>query len=103
MEPQARIAAKVKHAREVEGFMQRLGWSVAVLGLIGVGVFAVLWGLGDLNTEQAISLILGTCLATILSGTTAYGSGTNVGLGAERLELAARAASPQPDEGPASR
>jgi uncharacterized membrane protein len=98
MEPDARIAAKVEHAREVEGFMRRLGWSVAVLGLAGVGVFAVLWALGDLNSEQAISLILGTCLATILSGTTAYGSGTNVGLGAERLELAARAASPQPED-----
>ncbi len=103
MEPDARIAAKVEHAREVEGFMRRLGWSVAVLGLAGVAVFAVLWGLGDLSTEQAISLILGTCLATILSGTTAYGSGTNVGLGAERLEIAARAAVPDPNEGPADR
>ena len=103
MEPQARIAAKVEHAREVEGFRRRLGWSVAVLGLVGVGVFAVLWGLGDLNSEQAISLILGTCLATILSGTTAYGSGTNVGLGAERLEIAARGGVPDPDEDPAER
>ncbi|HTZ24478.1 MAG TPA: hypothetical protein VMC83_10845 [Streptosporangiaceae bacterium] len=103
MEPDARIAAKVEHAREVEGFMRRLGWSVAVLGLVGVGVFAVLWALGDLTTEQAISLILGTCLATILSGTTAYGSGINVGLGAERLEIAARGGVPDPHEGPAQR
>jgi len=102
MEPQARITAKVEHAREVEGFLRRLGWSVAVLGVIGVAVYGVLWGLGDLSTEQAISLILGTCLATILSGATAYGSGTNVGLGAERLELAARAA-PSEDERPAQR
>jgi hypothetical protein len=103
MEPQASITAKVKHAREVEGFLERLGWSVAVLGIIGVALYAVLWGLGDLNTDQAISLILGTCLATILSGATAYGSGTNVGLGAERLELAARGALPEQDEGPAQR
>ena len=101
MEPQARIAAKVEHAREVEGFLRRLGWSVAVLGLVGVAVFAVLWALGDLSAEQAISLILGTCLATILSGATAYGSGTNVGLGAERLEIAARGALPEAGEGPA--
>jgi hypothetical protein len=103
MEPQARIAAKVEHAREVEGFLVRLGWAVAALGLLGVVVYAVLWGLGDLGTDQAISLILGTCLATILSGATAYGSGTNVGLGAERLEIAARAAAPEQDERPAQR
>ena len=103
MESQARITAKVEHAREVEGFLLRLGWSVAVLGLAGVAVYAVLWGLGDLNTDQAISLILGTCLATILSGATAYGSGTNVGLGAERLEIAARGALPRQDEDPAQR
>src|ERR1700733_14972292 len=102
MDPQARITAKVEHAREVEGFLLRLSGGGGVLGLIGVVVYAVLWGLGDLSTEQAISLILGTCLATILSGATAYGSGTNVGLGAERLELAARAA-PSEDERPAQR
>ena len=43
MDPQARITAKVEHARQVEGFLLRLGWSVAVLGLIGVAVYAVLW------------------------------------------------------------
>jgi hypothetical protein len=100
MEPQARIAAKVEHAREVEDVMVRLGYSVAVLGLAGVAVFAVLWAIGDLKTDQAISLILGTCLATILSGATAYGSGVNVGLGAERLEIAARSAAPPPTEDP---
>jgi len=103
MESQARITTKVEHAREVEGFLLRLGWSVAVLGLVGVAVYAVLWGLGELNIDQAISLILGTCLATILSGATAYGSGTNVGLGAERLEIAARGALPRQDEDPAQR
>ena len=82
--------------------LQRLGWSVGVLGLAGVAIFAVLWAIGDLDIEQAISLILGTCLATILSGATAYGSGVNVGLGAERLELAARSAVPPSAEGPSS-
>ena len=102
MERTARITAKVEHAREVEQILQRLGWSVAVLGLVGVAIFAVLWAIGDLNIEQAISLILGTCLATILSGATAYGSGVNVGLGAERLDLAARSAVPPSAEGPSS-
>ncbi len=101
MEPQARITAKIEHAREVEGILQWIGWSVAVLGLIGVTAFAVLWAIGDLNVEQAVSLILGTCLAAILSGATAYGSGVNVGLGAERLDIAARGVSPGRAEGPA--
>ncbi len=99
MESQVRIAAKVKHARKIEGVLQWLGWSVAALGAFGVTVFAVGWAVGDLHGEQAISLILGTCLATILSGATAYGSGTNVGLGAERLEIAARAAVPEQEDG----
>jgi hypothetical protein len=94
MEREARITAKVEHARGVERILQLLGWSVAVLGLAGVIVFTILWTLGDLNAEQGISLILGTSLATVLSGATAYGSGVNVGLGAERLELAAKAAAP---------
>jgi hypothetical protein len=101
MERQAVIAAKVEHAREVERVLLRLGWSVAALGLAGVAVFAVAWAAGDLDAEQAVGLILGTCLATILSGATAYGAGINIGLGAERLDLAARDAIP-PAGDPAS-
>jgi Flp pilus assembly protein TadB len=100
MDPQARITAMVERARKVEGILLRVGWSVAVLGLAGVAVFSVMWATGDLNAEQAVSLILGTCLASILSGATAYGSGVNLGLGAERLELAARDAAPPRAEDP---
>ncbi len=86
---QARIAAKVEQARRVERALLWLGWSVAVLGITGVAAFSALWAIGDLNAQQAVGAILGTALGTILSGASAYGSGTNVGLGAERLELAA--------------
>jgi hypothetical protein len=92
MDRHDRISAKVAHARTVENVLLWLGWSVAVLGVIGVAVFAALWAVGELSLDQGISLILGTALATILSGATAYGSGVNVGLGAERLELAASGA-----------
>jgi len=101
MERQARIAAKVEHARVVERYLQWLGWSVAVLGVLGVIAFAVLWADGSLGMNQAVSLILGTALAAILSGATAFGAGVSVGLGAERLELAALAARPARDAGPA--
>src|ERR1700683_3343044 len=100
MDPQARITAMVERARKVEGILLWVGWSVAVLGLAGVAVFSVMWATGDLNAEQAVSLILGTCLASILSGATAYGSGVNLGLRAERLELAARDAAPPRTEDP---
>jgi len=100
MEPGSRVAAKVKHARQVEVVLQWLGWSVIVLGIAGVAAFSVLLVLGDINVEQATSLILGTALASILSGATAYGSGVNVGLGAERLDLAARAAGTAARAGP---
>jgi hypothetical protein len=92
MERQDRISAKVAHARQVGGFLQWTGWSVGALGVAGVVVFIALWVVGELDIDQGISLILGTALATILSGATAYGSGVNVGLGAERLELAAESA-----------
>jgi hypothetical protein len=91
MKRQALISAKVEHAREVERVLQRLGWAVAVLGAAGVITFTMLWIVGQIGPDQGISLILGTSLATVLSGATAYGSGVNVGLGAERLDLAARA------------
>jgi hypothetical protein len=96
MGKQGTISAKVEHARRVETVLQWLGWLIAVVGLAGMAVFTVFWAAGDLNAEQGVSLVLGTTLATVLSGATAYGAGVNVGLGAERLELAARAAGIRP-------
>ena len=103
MEQQSTISAKVEHARQVETVLQWLGWLVAAVGVAGMAVFTVLWAAGDLNSEQGVSLVLGTTLATVLSGVTAYGTGVNVGLGAERLQLAARGAgiSPAPRGKPA--
>jgi hypothetical protein len=89
MERQDRISVKVEHALEVERVLRWLGWSVGALGIIGVVGFIILWVIGELDVDQGISLILGTALATILSGATAYGSGVNVGLGAVRLDIAA--------------
>ena len=81
-------AERIAHAHRVERALQALGWLVAVIGVIGALVFGVFWILGDLSAEQAVSLILGTTLATILSGASAYGAGVNVGLGADRLAIA---------------
>ena len=93
---QETIPAKVRHARQVEKVLCWLGWLVAVVGAAGAVVFAAFWAAGDLSAEQGVSLVLGTMLATVLSGATAYGAGVNIMLGAERLQLAARAAGVSP-------
>jgi hypothetical protein len=72
--------------------MLLLGWTVAALDVIGVVAFSVLWAAGELDAEQAVGAILGTALATILLDVTGCGSGVDVGLGAERLELAMKGA-----------
>jgi hypothetical protein len=82
------MSDRVERAHRVEQVLQALGWVVAAVGLIGAAVFVFFWIAGDLSSEQAVSLILGTTLATILSGATAYGAGVNVGLSADRLSLA---------------
>ena len=85
---QAGATGNVEHARKVGHVLQWLGWSVICLGVVGIAAFAVLWAIGEVDAEQALGLILGTALASILSGAAAYGSGVNVGMGAERLNLA---------------
>lgn len=101
MERRTVINGKVEHARKVERVLQWLGWGVACLGIAAIVVFSVFWAAGDLDVEQALSLLIGTALASILSGSTVYGAGVNVGLGAERLNLAVRDAD-QPQAGEAS-
>ena len=91
MGDQETISAKIEHARQVEKVLRWLGWLVAAVGAAGMAVFTAFWAGGDLNAEQGVSLVLGTTLATVLSGVAAYGAGVNIGLGAERLQLAARA------------
>lgn len=86
------IERRLEHARRIEVILQRLGWFVAMIGVVGIGVFIGFWIADELSAEQAVSLVLGTMLATVLSGASAYGAGVNIGLGAARLEIAARSA-----------
>jgi len=85
------IDERLADAHRIERLLRGLGWFVAAIGVVGMGVFVGFWIAGELNAEQAISLVLGTMLATVLSGASAYGSGVNIGLGAARLRLAADA------------
>lgn len=92
------ITGMVEHARKVGHVLRWLGWSLICLGVVGIVAFSVLWAIGEVDVEQALGLILGTALASILSGAAAYGSGVNVGLGAERLNLAVATADHLPRE-----
>ncbi len=92
-----RYRFEIDHARQVERALQWLGWSVAVLATVSLIGFVALWMAGRLTGGQAAGASLGTIIGSILSGATAYGSGVNVGLGAERLELAASLAGDLPD------
>ncbi|MFN8131522.1 MAG: hypothetical protein U0R70_08240 [Solirubrobacteraceae bacterium] len=82
------VEGKIEHARTVERALTRLGWSVVVIGSLGIAGIAVFLAIGEIDIEQALGTALGTVLASILSGAAAYGSGVNIGLGAERLALA---------------
>jgi hypothetical protein len=84
-----RYRLEIDHARSVERMLQLLGWSVAVLATMSLVGFVALWMAGRLTGGQAVGASLATIVGSILSGASAYGSGVNVGLGAERLELAA--------------
>jgi len=92
MEDQPGVLARIERARQVENVLYWVGWLVAAVGVAGMAVFSAFWVAGDLDAEQGVTLVLGTTLATVLSGVTAYGAGVNIGLGAERLRIAARAA-----------
>jgi hypothetical protein len=97
-EPAAvRYGLKIDHARHVERVLQWLGWTVAVLATTSLVGFTGLWMAGRLTGGQAVGASLGTIVGSILSGATAYGSGVSVGLGAERLEVAANLARDLPD------
>ena len=91
------IRKKVAAARGVERSLTFIGWIVLVIGVIGMVATVVMWIAGQIDIDQAVALLLGTILGSILSGAAAYGSGVNVGLGAERLALALRAAAPDSD------
>lgn len=94
-----RIREKVQRAREVEVVLHRLGWAVLAIGVCALVGITVLLVAGELDLEKALAAYLSTALGSILAGATAYGAGTNVGLGAERLELALP---PADTEGPPS-
>lgn len=80
------VQGRITHALKVERTLLALGWLVAV-----VGVLAIAWEIGSAvlgytSWTRAGLSSFGILAATVLSGATAYGSGTNIGLAAMRLQ-----------------
>jgi predicted anti-sigma-YlaC factor YlaD len=82
-----RYDERVAQGFRVERLLTWLGWAVLVLGGAGLALILVLLIAGNIGVDEALAAALGTSLATILSGATAYGAGTAVGLAAARLEI----------------
>ena len=86
MSPDERDRYRVARARSVARLMRRLGWVSLAVGVTAlVGIVALL-AVGDLDGEEALLVVTGTVLATMVSGAATYGSGMNLTLSASRLD-----------------
>ncbi|HRY10816.1 MAG: hypothetical protein H6526_00085 [Actinobacteria bacterium] len=85
--PQDDLHGRMERAFAAERLLTKLGWLMLALGFIGILVVTAQLVLGSLSWQRAAAGVLGILAATVLSGATAYGAGTNVGLGAVNLKL----------------
>lgn len=80
------VEARIAHAFKVERVLTWLGWTVAVVGVLAIAGEVGSAIAGATSWSRAVVTSFGILAATVLSGATAYGSGTNVGLAAARLQ-----------------
>ncbi|MEZ5185765.1 MAG: hypothetical protein R2720_08470 [Candidatus Nanopelagicales bacterium] len=85
--PEDDLHARVERAFTAERLLTKLGWLMLALGVIGIVVVVAQLALGNTSWQRAAAGVLGIVAATVLSGATAYGAGTNVGLSAVNLKL----------------
>jgi hypothetical protein len=79
---------RVAHARLVAGRMMWLGWFVLVVGVLAIGTVAVLWAVGEVGFDEAVTEVSALLLGTVLTGVATYGTALNLLINADRLELA---------------
>jgi len=84
-------AAKAAHGRRTAEWMLRLGWVVLAIGVLALLGTILFWATGDLNEEDALRNLSAVLLGTILTGAATYGTGVNLSMNADRLDLALRA------------
>lgn len=68
----------------------RLGWVVLALGVVAIVATLVLWATGDVSADETIRNLSAVLLGTILTGAATYGTGLNLSMNADRLDLALR-------------
>jgi len=80
--------AKAAHARRVGARMMNLGWGVLVVGVLAMVATVVLWIAGETAFDEAFTEFSALLLGTVLTGVATYGTGLNLTMNADRLELA---------------
>lgn len=81
------VRAKAAHARRVASRMMTLGWFVLAAGMLAMLVTVGEWLLGDVAFGTAATEFSALLLGTVLTGVATYGTGLNLSMNADRLEL----------------
>jgi len=79
---------KAAHARRVGARMMQLGWAVLAFGVLAMLGTVVLWLVGETGLDEAATEFAALLLGTVLTGVATYGTGLNLTMNADRLELA---------------
>jgi hypothetical protein len=69
--------------------MMVLGWFVLVAGVLAMAATVVMWVIGESGFAEAVTEFAALLLGTVLTGVATYGTGLNLTMNADRLELAA--------------
>lgn len=80
------VTGRIAHGLKVERTLIWLGWVVALVGVLAIAYEVGSALVGATSWSRAVVTSFGILAATVLSGAAAYGSGTNVGLAAVRLQ-----------------
>jgi hypothetical protein len=68
--------------------MMLLGWFVLAAGIVAMAVAVVVWAIGESSFSDAFTEFSALLLGTVLTGVATYGTGLNLTMNADRLELA---------------
>ncbi|HPQ85624.1 MAG: hypothetical protein H6524_13635 [Actinobacteria bacterium] len=81
------LEGRVRRAFTVERLLTKVGWVMLAIGTLAIAALLLALAVGSLSWQRAGAAIFGVLAATVLSGATAYGAGTNVGMAAVTLQL----------------